>query len=97
MGMFDYVKSLHPLIPDAEYQTKYFDCGLDTFYITPGGRFILEKKDYNWRDEDPEDLEPTKYVDVELDGRYGFHGDSGYLHTVWKDGQLMEWYFDGRP
>lgn len=97
MGMFDYVKSLHPLIKDEEYQTKYFDCLLDTFYITAGGRFILEKKDSNWPDEDDEDLEPTKYTDMELDGKYEFGGRTGTVYTLWKNGQLLEWYFDGRP
>lgn len=96
MGMFDYVKSLHPLIPDVEYQTKYFDCGLDTFYITAGGRFVKKVPIMGWLDENDYDADEVqigvKYIDVRLDGEYTFSAyDAKDLHTKWRKGQLIEW------
>lgn len=87
MGMFDYVKSLHPLVEDLDYQTKDFDCGLDTYYITAGGRFVL-KIDENWPDVG---VEPIVYKEIRLDGAYEFYTGSRTLKTTWRKGQLREW------
>jgi len=96
MGMFDYVKSLHPLIPDLEYQTKAFDCGLDTYYITAGGRFVKKvtilgiANDADWNsDEVPVGV---RYVEKRIDGDYTFGAYGGKnLHTTWRKGRLIEW------
>lgn len=90
MGMFDYVKSLHPLVEDLDYQTKSLDCGLDTFYITSGGRFVKKIDNNKWGDPEDSD-EPIVYKEILIHGDYTFYTGSRALKTTWYNGQLKEW------
>ena len=67
MGMFDYVQCDYPL-PDGRvvegpvFQTKDFDCGLDTIRITRAGRLVLQ----DWHSEFHGDMnfygEPGNFI-----------------------------------
>ena len=99
MGMFDDVLCEQPL-PDGyegEFQSKDFECLLDTYKISAEGRLL--RREYEWVEADDAPLgirkERRGWTDTEYHGTFRFYdyADDKSWHEYeakFTDGQLVE-------
>jgi len=99
MGMFDSVYCKYPL-PDCptelvggEWQTKAFDCELETYTITEAGRLLVLKRDWKWKNDDGSPFGGWLLATNEETVDTNFHGTFNFYSNLGEDySDPANWY-----